>query len=130
MISALGIGSRRITEHSQVGHRETAWDVRLGLGSHNFRCRDAAAFLEQPLLGWSVQRDGRGGLGIVNLRIVEFPADGIPAHQVCVVGFENVANCVEVSYVRIEFRNAGVVVTVSDRALSVRVAMLMSLAQE
>src|SRR6266699_69413 len=32
--------------------------------------------------------------------------------------------------VRIESRNAGVVVTVSDRALSVRVPMLMSLAQE
>src|SRR6266481_5788334 len=32
--------------------------------------------------------------------------------------------------VKIEFRNAGVVVTVSDRALSVRVPMLMSFAQE
>src|SRR5215470_18734022 len=33
-------------------------------------------------------------------------------------------------FVRIESRNAGVVVTVSDRALSVRFPMLMSFAQE
>src|SRR5215468_2163123 len=33
-------------------------------------------------------------------------------------------------FLRIESRNAGVVVTVSDRALSVRVPMLMSLAQD
>jgi hypothetical protein len=44
----------------------------------------------------------RRGLCIVNSRIVEFSADGIPTHQSCVAGLENVTNGVEVRYVGIE----------------------------
>src|SRR5260370_1500563 len=58
--------------------------------------------LEQLRLCRSVQDDGRCGLGIVNSRIVEFPAYRIPAHQIRVVGPENVTNQVEVIDVRIE----------------------------
>src|SRR5439155_16638756 len=59
------------------------------------------ALLEQPLLAWSLQCDGRCGIGIVNFRIVEFSADGIPAHHVRVVRLENVPN-------RFEFGNVGI----------------------
>ena len=60
------------------------------------------ALLEQLLLGWSLQCDGRCGIGIVNFRIVEFSADGIPAHHVRVVRLENVTNRLEVIDVGIE----------------------------
>ena len=58
--------------------------------------------LKQLRLCRSVQDDGRCGLGIVNFRIVELRAHGIPAHQIRVVGPENVTNHVEVIDVRIE----------------------------
>ena len=58
--------------------------------------------LKQLRLCRSVQDDGRCGLGIVNSRIVEFSAYGIPAHELCIVRLENVTNCLEVGHVWIK----------------------------